>query len=1103
MAIVAQMLAMGWDEGGEAWNWRSRLWAWEEALVEECRNMLLNIVLQVDLEGSWRWTPDLVVGYTVSGAYRVLTSGPPTTMHVPTALLWRKDVPLKVSMFAWCLFRNRLPTKTNLFLRGIITSKTQLCVSGRGQQNQRLAFVLSFFWPVMAAVHIIEANGHSGGVWLLKHSTTNITSTVLDFNQYSITFIIGRGAAITTCTCIYASPNYSMRPNLWNYLVNINDTITGPWMLIGDFNETHLPSEQRGGTFHHNRAATFSNFMNNCNLLDLTTTGGRFTWHKNNNGIRILSKKLDRGMANVDWRLSFPEAFVEVLCRLHSDHNPLLLRFGGLPLTRGPRPFRFEAAWIDHYDYGNVVKRSWSTHTHNPTASLIKVMENSIIFNHDVFGNIFQRKSRVEWRLKGVQSYLERVDSYRHTLLEKELQDEYNHILFQEEMLWYQKSREQWVKLGDKNTAFFHAQTVIRRKWNKIHKLQLPNGISTSDSNILQEEALKYFKKFFCGSQIPYSRFFNEGRHPALDDTGKTSLTSPITKKEVFAALNSMKPYKAPGPDGFHCIFFKQYWHIVGDDVFHLVRSAFLTGHFDPAISNTLIALIPKIDSPNTYKDFRPISLCNTLYKIITKVLVHRLRPFLNNLIGPYQSSFLPGRGTADNSIILQEILHFMKRSKRKKGYVAFKLDLEKAFDNVNWDFLNSCLLDFGFPDIIVKLIMHCVSSANYSLLWNGNKMPPFKPTHGLRQGDPLSPYLFILCMEKLSVAIQDAVLQGSWEPIHIINDGPQISHLLFADDVLLFTKAKSSQLQFITNLFDRFSRASGLKINISKSRAYYSSGTPNGKINNLTAISGIQSTTTLGKYLGFPMLQGRPKRSDFNFILEKMQTRLASWKNRLLNRTGRLTLATSVLSTIPTYYMQINWLPQNICDSIDQTARNFLWKGSNNKGIHLVNWKTITRPKSIGGLGIRSARDANICLLGKLVWDMVQSTNKLWVNLLAKKYSSGTSLLEANVNSNSSPSWFSIIRAKDILKTGYSWRAGAGTSSFWFSNWSSHGYLGSLVPIIDIHDIHLTVKDVLTSVGQHTNVLYTNLPQGIAETINNSHMRFNANIDDTLGSVL
>jgi len=259
---------------------------------------------------------------------------------------------------------------------------------------------------------------------------------------------------------------------------------------------------------------------------------------------------------------------------------------------------------------------------------------------------------------------------------------------------------------------------------------------------------------------------------------------------------------------------------------------------------------------------------------------VHRLRPILNNLIGPYQSSFLLGRGTFDNSIVLQEIVHFMRRSKKKKGYVAFKLDLEKAFDNVIWDFLNSCLIDFGFPDITIKLIMYCVTSSSFSILWNGNKLPTFKPSHGLRQGDPLSPYLFILCMEKLSIAINNAVIQGNWDPIHITNGGPQISHLLFAYDVLLFTKAKKSQFRFITDLFDRFNRALGLKINISKSRAFYSSGTPQEKITNLTHISGIRSRTSLGKYLGFPMLKGRPKRSDFNFIIEKMKTRLATWKN-------------------------------------------------------------------------------------------------------------------------------------------------------------------------------------------------------------------------------
>jgi hypothetical protein len=163
-----------------------------------------------------------------------------------------------------------------------------------------------------------------------------------------------------------------------------------------------------------------------------------------------------------------------------------------------------------------------------------------------------------------------------------------------------------------------------------------------------------------------------------------------------------------------------------------------------------------------------------------------------------------------------------MKKSMKKKGYVAFKLDLEKTFDNVNWDFLKSCLHDFGFPNTKTRLIMHCVTSLNLSLLWNGNKMPPFKPSHGLRQGYSLSPYLFILCMEKLSIAINDA------------------------------------------------------------------------------SITCIRSTASLDKYLGFPILNGRAKRSDFLFIIEKMQSRLASWKNKLLNKPGRLTLAESVPISIP-----------------------------------------------------------------------------------------------------------------------------------------------------------------------------------------------------------
>lgn len=164
---------------------------------------------------------------------------------------------------------------------------------------------------------------------------------------------------------------------------------------------------------------------------------------------------------------------------------------------------------------------------------------------------------------------------------------------------------------------------------------------------------------------------------------------------------------------------------------------------------------------------------------------------------------------------------------------------------------------------------------------------------------------------------------------------------------------------------------------------------------------------------------------------------------------------------------------------------------------MHLVGWKKIALPKNIGGLGIRASREVNVCLLGKLVWDLIQENNKLWIHILSKKYSAGHNFFNAAVTSSSSPIWSSIIRARNTLISGYSWRAGSGSSSFWFSRWSEFGTLGSLVPIIDIHDTHLTVKDVMTTNGQRTQLLYTTLPPAVAEFVNNKTISFNAAIDD------
>lgn len=307
---------------------------------------------------------------------------------------------------------------------------------------------------------------------------------------------------------LYASPIPNNRPILWQHLSYLRTTITEPWIQIGDFNEITLPGEQKGGAFHHHRAAAMLAMIEACDMIDIPWTGGKFTWHHKCRGNTYVAKRLDRGLADMSWQWVFPDAYVEVLNRVHSDHNPLLLRCGGVPQPRGPCPFQFEAAWIDHDDYQGLVEDASNRGEGSPIQGHKQVQEASITFNREVFDNIFKRKRILENRLRGVQRSLESVDSVRLLLLEQQLQQEYDQVLFQEEIHWFQKSKEKWVLLGDRNTRYFHAQTMIRRKRNRIHGLHLPCGEWCTDELILQEEAQKFFKDLFCSdsaaSNVPF-----------------------------------------------------------------------------------------------------------------------------------------------------------------------------------------------------------------------------------------------------------------------------------------------------------------------------------------------------------------------------------------------------------------------------------------------------------------------------------------------------------------------------------------------------------------------------------------------------------------------
>jgi len=459
-------------------------------------------------------------------------------------------------------------------------------------------------------------------------------------------------------------------------------------MLIEDFNEVLLPSESIGGVFSHVRAGKFGDVLSACNLTDLEAKGFKFTWHRYIQGVRHLAKKLDRALVDLEWQDKFREAFVENLGRLHSDHHPILLRYGGLPMFKRERPFRFEVAWSTHKDYQEVVSGAWSVCEKDVLRGLDIVRDDSIIFNKFTFGNIFRNKRRILARLVGVQNCLEEQPTDSLAMLEKHLWKEYNMVLQQEELFWYQKSREKWVQCGDRNTKFFHTMTMARRKRNKIHSLFLQNRNWCTEDKILQSEALHYFKDLFCSNAPVGNVDLGLDALPMISDEGNVGLVRIVLKEEVYTTFIQMESFKAPGADGFHAFFFKKYWHIVGEDVWNMVREAFIHGSFDRKLAETLVVLIPKVDAPTSIKQFRPISLCKVIYKIITKVLVNRIRPLLDSIIGPLQGSFVLCRGTTENALIDQEIMHYMNHSKSKKGSLAVKLDLEKAYDRVEWDFL-------------------------------------------------------------------------------------------------------------------------------------------------------------------------------------------------------------------------------------------------------------------------------------------------------------------------------------------------------------------------------------------------------------------------------
>ncbi|KAL0449472.1 UNVERIFIED_CONTAM: putative mitochondrial protein [Sesamum latifolium] len=491
-----------------------------------------------------------------------------------------------------------------------------------------------------------------------------------------------------------------------------------------------------------------------------------------------------------------------------------------------------------------------------------------------------------------------------------------------------------------------------------------------------------------------------------------------------------MAPFKSPGPNGMSPIFYQFYWNFIKSDIISFVLNFLNNRVLDPTINKTQIVLIPKCKNPDRLSQFRPISLCNVIYKVASKTIANRLKPLLDNIISQNQSAFVPGRLISDNILIAFEINHFLRtRYGGNKHHAAIKLDISKAYDKVKWCFLEKMLARLGFDHRFINLIMNCVTSVSYSFLLNGNEFGSLSPSRGLRQGDPLSPYLFLLCTQAFSSLIQNAEQEGHIKGVSICRRAPSISHLLFADDTQIYCEATHLSITSIKNILEIYAKASGQMINYSKSSMILSKNSPDNLKDDLPAILRLQRTDQQERYLGLPSVVGRSKKGVFSYIRDRVWQRIKGWSENNLSQAGKAIMIQSVLQAIPTFAMSVFKLPDSLIVEIQGMSSIFFWHNKEQHKIHWIKWSRLCSRKNDGGLGFRSLKAFNKAMLAKQLWRLITKLQCLLSQVLKAKYYPSTSSLEAKVGYRPSLTWRSIINSKDIITAGSRWAIGSGTS--------------------------------------------------------------------------
>ncbi|XP_042484214.1 uncharacterized protein LOC122064565 [Macadamia integrifolia] len=579
-----------------------------------------------------------------------------------------------------------------------------------------------------------------------------------------------------------------------------------------------------------------------------TDLGRKFTW-TNNRRRGHVSAVLDRSFCNEAWISYFQECHQFVLQRVASDHTPILVVSEGSERPKN-YPFRFQRFWADHEGYLNAVKSSWEIDIPgSPMMVMAQKLKRLKVFLRswakEKFPNFNLEMMEAKKCMEEIHTEIDR-DGISDSIYAKEAdaKTRYLKALQNYEKLWAEKSRSRWRNQGDRCSKFFHISVKIRRMKNSIKSLKMVDGTLTSDKEQIKEYVAGYYEHFHKGTPLTNHMDLLQCIPNVLDEWDRGRLDGIPSDSEIKNAVWDLDPDSAPGPDGFPGAFYKSCWDIISSDLCKAIRWFFRTGFMPYGINNNFLVLIPKIEGALSLDKFRALCMGNFLCKIISKILAMRLSYFLPKIISEEQGAFQKGKIIHSNISLASELI---------------------------------------------------LVSARISVLLNGGPVGYFGVEKGLRQGDPISPMLSIIAEEVLCRGLSELLANNSIKALSGPRGAIIPTHILFADDVFIFSNASIRYVKNLNNFLSKYQSFSGQKMNLNKSKLFLGS-VPASRKQAIAEELGISICNFPTRYLGVEIFKGRVKKESLIPILDKVKGRLAGWKGKILSMAGRVELVRSVI---------------------------------------------------------------------------------------------------------------------------------------------------------------------------------------------------------------